>query len=118
MLKSYVGTKIINAEPAAHKDGRPGYDVYYPDGYASWSPQATFEAAYREITGHERQVMNMTEAEASVAKISDGDPDQRCTHVSGEHQWDYNELPDTWDCLHCGAERFTDPNANTGADPT
>lgn len=116
MLKSYVGTKIINAEPAAHKDGRPGYDVYYPDGYASWSPQATFEAAYREITGHERQVMNMTEAEASVARISDGDPDQRCTHVSGEHQFGpYSESRDAWVCDHCDVERFTHPT--TGAPP-
>lgn len=28
------------------KDGQDGYGVRYPDGYQSWSPKATFEAAY------------------------------------------------------------------------
>ena len=75
MIRCYVGTKIIRAEPCDHEDGRAGYTVYYPDGYTSWSPQETFETAYREITFHERQIIEMTDAEAQVARISDGDPD-------------------------------------------
>lgn len=71
MMKSYVGTKIINAEPG-ERDGKPGYHVYYPDGYASWSPKATFEDAYREISRQERIIMSMTDAEASISRISDG----------------------------------------------
>ncbi len=74
MIKCYVGTKIIRAEPA-EQAGKPGYTVYYPDGYTSWSPTAVFEIAYREITNHERQLIDMTTAEASVAAISDGGPD-------------------------------------------
>ncbi len=74
MIKCYVGTKIIRAEP--HKqDGKPGYRVYYPDAYTSWSPTEVFEVAYREITQHERQLIDMTDAEASIAAISDGDPE-------------------------------------------
>lgn len=46
--KSYIGAKIIQAHPQ-DKDGKPGYAVRYPDGYESWSPQAVFEEAYREI---------------------------------------------------------------------
>ena len=66
-MKQYIGTKIINAEPAYRVDGKvfvksqpvpcgykveDGYKVVYsPDGYESWSPKDVFEAAYRETTG-------------------------------------------------------------------
>lgn len=49
-MKTYIGTKIIKAEPAA-KGGKDGYKVVYPDGYESWSPKEVFEEAYREVTG-------------------------------------------------------------------
>ena len=50
MTHKYIGTKIITAW-AAEKDGKPGYGVKYEDGYTSWSPKDTFEAAYRDIEG-------------------------------------------------------------------
>lgn len=62
-MKRYIGTKIIEAEPAYRVDGKTvqpvtwpipegskaedGYAVRYPDGYMSWSPKAVFEEAYR-----------------------------------------------------------------------
>lgn len=62
-MKQYIGTKIIQAEPALRIDGKTvqpttwpvpegakseeGYAVRYPDGYMSWSPKETFEEAYR-----------------------------------------------------------------------
>lgn len=55
-MKTYIGTKIIQAEPQAKNygpvegHGQPGYKVVYADGYASWSPAAAFEAAYRECS--------------------------------------------------------------------
>lgn len=50
-MKTYIGVKIIQAEPRSRvSDGSPGYQVDYPDGYTSWSPKATFEEAYREVT--------------------------------------------------------------------
>ncbi len=73
-MKLYIGTKIIKAEPMdkAHfhlhergleevevgldGKGQPGYKVIYPDGYVSWSPKATFENAYREVTEGERKL--------------------------------------------------------------
>lgn len=45
MTQHYIGCKQIMAWPEM-KDGRPGYAVKYPDGYTSWSPKPTFEAAY------------------------------------------------------------------------
>ena len=51
--KTYIGTKVIDAEPEV-KDGRPGYKVYYPDGYVSWSPKDVFEEAYRPLSTQER----------------------------------------------------------------
>lgn len=53
-MKQYIGTKIIQAEPAYSKPSGennlrlPGYKVVYPDGYESWSPKEVFEKAYRE----------------------------------------------------------------------
>ncbi|MFW9595015.1 MAG: DUF2829 domain-containing protein [Macromonas sp.] len=52
-MQTYIGTKIIQAEPLAKNYGPPethgqsGYKVVYPDGYTSWSPAAAFEEAYR-----------------------------------------------------------------------
>ena len=65
-MKQYIGTKIIQAEPAFRVDGKvfvkanivpcgykieDGYKVVYPDGYESWSPKDVFEASYRETSG-------------------------------------------------------------------
>ena len=65
-MKQYIGTKIVQAEPAWRVDGKvwvksqpvpsgyhveDGYKVVYPDGYESWSPKDVFEYAYRETSG-------------------------------------------------------------------
>ena len=74
-MKQYIGTKMIQAEPAyrywldsgekvivAHDEDKPnkvkdatacddGYKVRYPDGYVSWSPKGVFEEAYRPTEG-------------------------------------------------------------------
>lgn len=68
-MKQYIGTKIIEAEPAYRcMDGQghititgdpseafpnfpsveDGYRVQYADGYVSWSPKDTFERAYEK----------------------------------------------------------------------
>lgn len=72
-MKSYVGTKIIKAEPMREYTfiseerhystvlpaiNREGYVVHYPDGYISWSPKDTFEIAYREITNEEKELIS------------------------------------------------------------
>lgn len=61
-MKTYTGTKTLQAEPMTRgdynefrgwdlpddEDGEDqGYRVEYPDGYVSWSPADQFEAAYR-----------------------------------------------------------------------
>lgn len=66
-MKTYIGTKIIEAAPAIRKGGKvyeedwpiprsmepeeAGYRVRYPDGYESWSPKSAFEDAYRPTDG-------------------------------------------------------------------
>jgi len=77
-MKAYIGTKIIQAEPAKHPEsGEDGYVVMYPDGYTSWSPKHTFEAAYREISFSERQLVELVDAKrvthASDTMLSDDD---------------------------------------------
>lgn len=44
-MQTYIGVKRIQAEPQ-ERDGKPGYRVVEPDGYESWSPKDTFEAAH------------------------------------------------------------------------
>ena len=70
-MKTYIGAKIIQAEPmdkaqflAKFRDKHigthstyEGYKVIYPDGYVSWSPKETFEIAYREVTQGEKELM-------------------------------------------------------------
>lgn len=55
--KAYIGTKLIRAFRESHEDGRGGYRVIYPDGYESWSPRETFEAAYREVSDAEKKLI-------------------------------------------------------------
>lgn len=59
--KAYVGAKIIRAYPERNERmglyGRDGYHVIYPDGYESWSPKETFEAAYREVSEAEADIV-------------------------------------------------------------
>lgn len=66
-MKTYIGTKIVQAEPALRLDrervcdihdnipveavAERGYRVIYPDGYESWSPKEVFEEAYRPTNG-------------------------------------------------------------------
>lgn len=71
-MKTYIGCKIIRAEPMSELDfaeaeekwrweysgkNRAGYKVIYRDGHVSWSPKETFEAAYREITFGEAELV-------------------------------------------------------------
>lgn len=66
-MKQYIGTKLIEAEPALrYADGmittadapvrldetvEDGYKVRYADGYESFSPKQVFEEAYRPTDG-------------------------------------------------------------------
>ncbi len=78
-LETYIGTKIIQAMPHQHADGRDGYQVVYEDGYTSWSPKDVFEKAYREIVlpdnfaslqpHQQRVVMEKADLDARLAKL-------------------------------------------------
>ena len=47
-MKSYIGIKLVKAEPE-DQDGESGYKVQYPDGYTSWCPQEQFESANTHV---------------------------------------------------------------------
>lgn len=69
-MKQYIGTKLIEAEPAIRVNEKlvlvddfntpipvppgatvqDGYKVRYPDGYESWSPRDVFERAYLPLS--------------------------------------------------------------------
>jgi len=48
----YYGTNRVTAWPELTPEWKPeeGYTVKYADGYTSWSPKDTFEAAYQPLT--------------------------------------------------------------------
>ena len=70
-MEQYIGTKIVEAEPAfrctdsymrvdiiadpdeaaTYLKAEEGYRVCYKDGYESWSPRSVFEEAYRPADG-------------------------------------------------------------------
>ena len=73
-LPSYIGTKVVQAEPmtdlafqqtykgkglvsSERAEDAPGYLVVYEDGYKSWSPRDVFERSYRRITDAEKQLI-------------------------------------------------------------
>lgn len=70
-MYSYIGTKIVCAEPMdensflssykrqelVDRETQPGYLVVYEDGYKSWSPKEVFERAYRRITQEEKRLI-------------------------------------------------------------
>ncbi len=49
MKQDYYGIKRVTAWPEIKND-QEGYAVVYKDGYRSWSPKHTFEAAYQPVT--------------------------------------------------------------------
>lgn len=64
---AYIGCKVIVAAPE-EKDGKPGYRVVYPDGYVSWSPKATFEAAYRAVSADEAALIESADLKFAAAR--------------------------------------------------
>lgn len=99
-MKEYIGTKIVQAEPALRlqllggkvsivpydqiRENGPvdavacedGYKVVYQDGYESWSPRAVFEAAYRETAG-------MT----NIDRILSGDKEMLVSEICAIVKW-------------------------------
>ncbi len=65
-MKTYIGTKIVQAEPALEQvhEGeipREGYTVVYEDGYVSWTPKDVFERSNREVTSSEKELIFTSE---------------------------------------------------------
>lgn len=57
-MKTYVGVKVVCAEPSPKPDGsEPGYKVVYEDGYESWSPADVFEAAYLAVEAGDAELI-------------------------------------------------------------
>lgn len=88
-MKTYIGTKIVEAEPmvlGVYKEttGKdpypgedkpnylPGYFVKYPDGYKSWSPAEVFEEAYSECeTPLNKQDVESKELIREICELGD-----------------------------------------------
>lgn len=82
-FRQYTGTKTIKAVPmtkaeaekvlgksiAPASPGEDGYLVEYPDGYRSWSPASTFEAAYQVSETHvDRMKIELAELNERICK--------------------------------------------------
>lgn len=81
-MKTYMGIKLIQAEPFT-KDGKEGYNVIYPDGYASWSPKDVFEAAYLDL-GEDATRITPPVIDAMIAEITVSKLDPKTALVKSE----------------------------------
>lgn len=83
-MKKYIGKKSIMASPMSKSDaervlnrklseakgGEEGYLVEYEDGYLSWSPKETFEAAYKISETHlDRLLIESEELKQRTSKL-------------------------------------------------
>ena len=72
---SKIGSCLVVAgekTKASDHVSRASYVVYFPDGSSSRMNGREFTSIYRPMTRHEKKLLEMTEAEAQIAMISDG----------------------------------------------
>lgn len=81
-MKTYMGIKLIQAAPA-QKDGKEGYNVIYPDGYASWSPKDVFEASYLDL-GEDPTRITPPVIESMIAEVTVQKIDPKTSLVKSE----------------------------------
>lgn len=72
-MQKYLGVKLIEAEPF-NKDGVAGYNVIYPDGYASWSPKEAFENAYLALEVESAITQKVIESMVATVTATKADP--------------------------------------------
>lgn len=83
-MQTYIGTKLVEAEPAWRLNSKlytwdalpdsadhaeAGYRVRYPDGYESWSPKEVFEKAYLPL--EHNQELKTDEPSISARMVED-----------------------------------------------
>ena len=100
-MKTYVGTKIIQAEemtefqwrrishrPFSSKNNKDsnGYHVTYEDGYQSWSPKDVFEKAYHEYLPDGRAIETPVYPSKEKTVYSADDP-----KYGGGHRYQFQE---------------------------
>jgi hypothetical protein len=83
MTKTYIGVKMVTAWER-EKDGKPGYDVKYGDGYISWSPKDVFEAAYLPLAAGPNNKISQADVDAFVGTIENSQLDEKTTIVMAE----------------------------------
>ena len=72
-MQIFIESQVVQAEPKHAANGRPGYDVYYPDGRVRWVNPDEFELHFRLLDRRERQLIDMNTAELEVLRITDSD---------------------------------------------
>lgn len=67
-MQTYIGVKMIQAEPQ-ERDGKPGYKVVYqPDGYTSWRPKDVFEDTYLSLAEGGKNTISQDDVDGFIAK--------------------------------------------------
>jgi hypothetical protein len=84
-MQKYIGTKVIQAEPA-ERDGKDGYKVVYADGYESWSPKDVFEGAYLPLTVNadlktDKPSISQSMVDDFIAEVHTSTLGEKCTVV-------------------------------------
>lgn len=80
-MQHYIGIKMIEAVPGIKND-QEGYNIIYPDGYASWSPKDVFETSYLPVS-HPNSLV-AADIDQMMARIQVSDVDSKTTIVHTE----------------------------------
>lgn len=83
-MKTYQSHKKVQAEPMMRFEAQelglvreiidvdePGYRVVYSDGYESWSPKASFEEGYTELSASTTKTLGNTCANGAAKNVKD-----------------------------------------------
>ncbi len=125
-MRAFITSQIVTAEAMkAGRDGAAGFQVVNPDGFSHWVSEADFWRNHREISPHERTLLEQTDAEHQVSSISDGNqpaevkmvcdrfvagsyvPDQDevacaiCGHLEDKHRAQPKSSSDLGDAAYC-----------------
>ncbi len=101
---AYIGCKIIQALPH-EQDGQPGYRVFYPDGYVSWSPKHVFEEAYRRVSPGEARLIAFGSDDLVEAALEEASDDSTCSEDCFTDHGVYDAKADDVRCTRCDKYR-------------
>ena len=91
-MNTYLGVICVKATPESYYD-KPGYNVFYSNGYRDWLPQEIFESMFLKINKDDRLTQKDIDNWMGMSIVTTTDADERTTLVkvdmpSGFIEWE------------------------------